>query len=107
MTALRTLVKLFRDVVIRPYPDCHQHPGQRPPLAAEIGQSRRRNRRRAPCTLSSCIHFSYASNGQSGRTWPVYGARRSNNYCLIAALWGTSTTLVGAGLAHSLGGILP
>ena len=106
MTALHTLVNLFRDVVIRPYPDGHQHPGQRPPLAAEIGQSRRRNRHRAPCTLRSCIHFSNASDDQPGRTWPVYGARRSNNCCLIAALWGTSTALVGAGLAHRLGGIL-
>ena len=105
MTALQTLVDLFRDVIIRPYPECRQHPGRRPAPADGIGPSRRTNRHRAPHTLSSCIHFSYASDGQSGRAWSVYG--RNDNCCLIAALWGTSTTLLGAGLAHSLGGILP
>ena len=68
------LVDLLRDIVIRPYPDSGQHHGQRSVQAAAhdvremstAGQSRRMNPSRAPSALSSCIHFSYASDGQSG-----------------------------------------
>jgi hypothetical protein len=110
--ASHALVDLLRDLVIRPYPDGRQHRGQQSASAAAhglqemitAGQWRRMKHSRAPSALSSCIHFSYASDGQSGWAWQrrLRDARRHDDVCLVAALWGASIALVGAGLAYML-----
>jgi hypothetical protein len=102
--ASHALVDLLRDLVIRPYPDGRQRSASTAAHDFQAAQSRRIKHSRAPSALSSCIHFSYASDGQSGWAWQtrLRDARRHDDVCLVAALWGASIALVGAGLAYAL-----